>query len=160
MDLNCLLDALHALLRINNPQALNNLEITDVCLGNVHIYSNVMLTGHHFSLSTRPQEMAWLIRMSASLALMLANDSVDLFDRELIQCDNLGFGAKSWRQNAPCLFLAVNFHDHPGSVFPVHAPPVSVRHVMGACREKDLNNASTCQPFSLMLNFNKKSWHF
>ena len=39
---------------IDDPQALDNLEITVVCLGNVHVHSNVMLTGHHFSRTTRP----------------------------------------------------------------------------------------------------------
>ncbi len=53
-DLVCLLYTLHALLWINDPQALDNLEITVVCLGNVHVHSNVMLTGHHFSWTTRP----------------------------------------------------------------------------------------------------------
>ena len=49
-----LLYALHALLWINDPQALDNLESTVVCLGNVHVHSDVMLTGHHFSWTTRP----------------------------------------------------------------------------------------------------------
>ena len=54
MTIVCLLYALHALLWINDPQALDNLEITVLCLGNVHAHSNVMLTGHHFSWTTRP----------------------------------------------------------------------------------------------------------
>ena len=37
------------------PQALDNLEITVRRLGNVHVHSNVMLTGHHFSWTTRPR---------------------------------------------------------------------------------------------------------
>jgi len=44
----------NALVWINGPQALDNLEITVVRLGNVHVHSNVMLTGHHFSWTTRP----------------------------------------------------------------------------------------------------------
>ena len=48
-DLVRLLDTLHALLWINDPQALDNLETTVFCLGNVHVHSSVMLTGHHFS---------------------------------------------------------------------------------------------------------------
>jgi hypothetical protein len=46
-------NTLHALLGINDSQALDNLEITVVCLSNVHVHSNVMLTGHHFSWTTR-----------------------------------------------------------------------------------------------------------
>ena len=38
----CLLATLHALLWINDPKALHNLEITLVCLGNVHVHSNVV----------------------------------------------------------------------------------------------------------------------
>jgi hypothetical protein len=53
-DLVCLLYTLPALLWTNDPQALDNLEITVVCLGNVHVHSNVMLTGHYFSWTTRP----------------------------------------------------------------------------------------------------------
>ena len=53
-DLVCLLYALHALLWINDPQALDNLEFTVLRLGNVDVHSNVMLTGHHFSWTTRP----------------------------------------------------------------------------------------------------------
>lgn len=46
-------NTLHALLGINDSQALDNLKITVVCLSNVHVHSNVMLTGHHFSWTTR-----------------------------------------------------------------------------------------------------------
>ena len=46
-------NTLHALLWINDPQALDNLEVTVLRLGNVHVHSNVMLTGHHFSWTTR-----------------------------------------------------------------------------------------------------------
>ena len=46
--------AYHALLWINPPQALYNLENTVLRLGNVHVHSNVMLTRHHFSWTTRP----------------------------------------------------------------------------------------------------------
>ena len=46
-------NALHALLWIDRPQALDNLEVTVARLGNVHVHANVMLTGHHFSRTTR-----------------------------------------------------------------------------------------------------------
>jgi hypothetical protein len=107
-----------------------------------------------------PQERAGLICTSAPLALKLADYSVDLFHRELIQRDNLGLRAKSWRQDAPCLLLAISLHGYPSGMLPVHAPPVGVRYVMRAGREKNLNNASTCQLFILMMNFNEKSLHF
>src|SRR5438270_11283875 len=45
---------LRALLWINNPETLDDLETTVVCLGDVHVHANVMLTGHHFSRTTRP----------------------------------------------------------------------------------------------------------
>ena len=80
-------------------------------------------------LKTDPVGNACLILISARLALKLADESVDLFERELIQCDNFGLGAKRRRQDGPCLFLAVNLHDDPSGVLPVHAPPVGVRHV-------------------------------
>ena len=44
---------MRALLWINDPQALDNLEIAVVGLGNVHVHSNVMLARHHFSRTAR-----------------------------------------------------------------------------------------------------------
>ena len=43
--LGCLLHPLQALLWINHPQVLDNLEIAGACLGDVHVHSSVMLTG-------------------------------------------------------------------------------------------------------------------
>ena len=45
--------ALHALLRIDDPQALDDLQITVARLGDVHVHSNMMLAGHHFRRTTR-----------------------------------------------------------------------------------------------------------
>ena len=39
--------------RIDDSQALHNLEITVVGLGDVHIHSQVTLTGHHFGRTAR-----------------------------------------------------------------------------------------------------------
>jgi hypothetical protein len=48
----CLPNALRALLWINNAEVLDNLEMTLVGLSDVHVHSNVMLAGHHFSRAT------------------------------------------------------------------------------------------------------------
>src|SRR6202021_3408854 len=42
------------LLRVNDSQAFDNPEMAVVGLGDVHVHANVMLTGHHFSGTTRP----------------------------------------------------------------------------------------------------------
>src|ERR1700730_12026581 len=39
---------------INHPQVLDDLETTTLRLRDVHVHSNVMLTGHHFRWTTRP----------------------------------------------------------------------------------------------------------
>src|SRR5207253_10382592 len=44
---------LRALLWINDPQALDDLETTVVCLSDVHVHANVMLIRHHFSWTAR-----------------------------------------------------------------------------------------------------------
>ena len=90
---------------------------------------------------------------------MAADDSVDLLHCELIQRDNPGLSANTGRQDRPRLLLAVDLHDDPGAVHPIQAPPIGVREKMGAAREKGLNDTSTRQLFSLMLNFNEKSGH-
>src|SRR5829696_503859 len=43
-----------ALLRINSPQALDDLEGTVACPGDVHVHADVMLAGHHFRPAARP----------------------------------------------------------------------------------------------------------
>src|SRR5690242_2213909 len=49
-----LLYALYALLRIDDPEVLDDLEFAILCLGDVHVHSNVMLTRHHLSRAARP----------------------------------------------------------------------------------------------------------
>ena len=49
----CLPYALHALPRVDNPQALDDLELAVASLSDVHVHSSMMLTGHHLSRTTR-----------------------------------------------------------------------------------------------------------
>ena len=46
--------ALHALPRINDTEVLDDLEMAVVCLGDVHVHADVMLTGRHFRGTARP----------------------------------------------------------------------------------------------------------
>ena len=48
-----LLYALYALVRIDDPEVLDDLEFAILCLGDVHVHANVMLTRHHFSRAAR-----------------------------------------------------------------------------------------------------------
>ncbi len=54
LSLGRLIDALYALFRIDDPEVLCDLELAILRLGYVHVHSNMMLTGNHFSRAARP----------------------------------------------------------------------------------------------------------
>ena len=65
-----LLYALYALLRIDEPEVLDDLEFAILCLGDVHVHSNVMLTRHHFSRAARPLRDLCVVQCSDNFVLL------------------------------------------------------------------------------------------
>jgi len=72
--------ALHAFLRIHDPEVLDDLESAALRLGDVHVHPEVMLAGHHFSWAARPLRDLCVIQCFDDVVLL---QRAGLFDGSL-----------------------------------------------------------------------------